>query len=226
MKLLLIRHGHPDYRLDCLTKLGHAQAEQVRKRLENEKIDSILSSSCGRAYETALHVASPRGMEVTKSDSFRELSWGPVEGSAHAFSYSPWDQAVQTVRDGLPLDESAPLFLANTIGQSVRRVAEGIDGWLSTVGYPREGAYYRCERASNDTVALFAHAGAFTALLSHVLNVPFPQAVQCFHLEFTSVSALYFDVREGVLTAPRLTLLNDARHIECIESPAAFDIRK
>lgn len=27
MKIVFVRHGHPNYEKDCLTKLGHAQAE-------------------------------------------------------------------------------------------------------------------------------------------------------------------------------------------------------
>ena len=27
MKIIFVRHGHPNYQLDCLTELGHPQAE-------------------------------------------------------------------------------------------------------------------------------------------------------------------------------------------------------
>ena len=36
MRLILVRHGDPDYALDCLTELGHRQAETVAKRLMEE----------------------------------------------------------------------------------------------------------------------------------------------------------------------------------------------
>ena len=68
MRIIFVRHGHPDYTKDCLTELGHKQAEAVAERLKDEKIDKFFSSSCGRAYETALHIAEGRGMEVEKLD--------------------------------------------------------------------------------------------------------------------------------------------------------------
>ena len=49
MRLLLVRHGDPDYEKDCLTGLGHRQAEVVARRLLSENIDEIFSSPPLRA---------------------------------------------------------------------------------------------------------------------------------------------------------------------------------
>ena len=42
MKIILVRHGHPDYVNDCLTPLGHEQAAKAALRLKNEGIEKIL----------------------------------------------------------------------------------------------------------------------------------------------------------------------------------------
>ena len=76
MRLIFIRHGHPDYKKDCLTELGHKHAQAMVKRLSDEKIDRIYSSSCGRAVETAQHLADARGMNVTLCDFMREVKMG------------------------------------------------------------------------------------------------------------------------------------------------------
>ena len=60
MRIIFVRHGHPDYKKDCLTALGHLHAQAAAQRLEGEKIAKIFSSSCGRAYETAEHIAAKR----------------------------------------------------------------------------------------------------------------------------------------------------------------------
>lgn len=39
MRLILVRHGHPNYEIDCLTELGHLQAEAAAERLCSEGID-------------------------------------------------------------------------------------------------------------------------------------------------------------------------------------------
>ena len=44
MRLILVRHGDPDYDKDCLTELGHRQADIVAQRLLEEGIEEIYSS--------------------------------------------------------------------------------------------------------------------------------------------------------------------------------------
>ena len=34
MKIYFVRHGDPNYRHDCLTELGHKQAQAAAKRLK------------------------------------------------------------------------------------------------------------------------------------------------------------------------------------------------
>ena len=78
MKIILVRHGHPDYINDCLTPLGHEQAAKAALRLKDEGIEKIYSSPFGRAYETALHTAEVLSQNVTKLDfskvNFDELN--------------------------------------------------------------------------------------------------------------------------------------------------------
>ncbi len=57
MRLILIRHGDPDYKNDCLTELGKKQAAAVAQRLKDENIDVIYASTVGRATETATYTA-------------------------------------------------------------------------------------------------------------------------------------------------------------------------
>ena len=57
MKIIFIRHGNPDYQLDCLTELGHRQAEAAAETLCTMGIEKIFASTHGRAMETAEHTA-------------------------------------------------------------------------------------------------------------------------------------------------------------------------
>ncbi len=41
MKILFIRHGHPNYEKNCLTELGHLHAAAVAQRLKNEEVEEI-----------------------------------------------------------------------------------------------------------------------------------------------------------------------------------------
>ena len=44
MLLYIVRHGDPNYELDCLTERGWLQAEAVGKRMVDAKINKILNS--------------------------------------------------------------------------------------------------------------------------------------------------------------------------------------
>ena len=81
MRIIFVRHGHPDYVHDCLTPLGHQHAEAAALRLKDEGVTAIYSSTCGRALETAAHLADTLGLPVTRCDFMREISWGPLDGA-------------------------------------------------------------------------------------------------------------------------------------------------
>ena len=44
MRIVLVRHGEPNYEKDCLTELGIRQAEAAAERLSGEGIDAVFSS--------------------------------------------------------------------------------------------------------------------------------------------------------------------------------------
>lgn len=234
MKLILVRHGHPDYSKDCLTPLGHAQAEAAAEVLKDTPFASIWSSSCGRAYETALHTAKKQGLEVTKLDFMREISCQPKNAEDKKYldslpgeermrvwseEYNAWMQACKTVAEGVELNALAPRFARNTAGDHNQRVINGLDEWLKQFGYERQGKYYRVLRNNPDTVALFGHGGSFSALMAHLLNMPFEVGIAAIGINFTAISCFVFreDLPEGTLIQPRMDLMGDARHIENCE---------
>ena len=53
MKLLIIRHGDPDYSIDSLTEKGWREARLLSARLSDMKIDKFYVSPLGRAKDTA-----------------------------------------------------------------------------------------------------------------------------------------------------------------------------
>ena len=54
MKILIIRHGEPDYSIDSLTEKGWREAELLSRRLAPLGIRDFYVSPLGRAQDTAL----------------------------------------------------------------------------------------------------------------------------------------------------------------------------
>ena len=63
MKILIVRHGDPDYQLDCLTETGAGEAEILSNRLKNEKIDRFYLSPLGRAVATGMPTLREKGFD-------------------------------------------------------------------------------------------------------------------------------------------------------------------
>lgn len=222
MRIIFVRHGHPDYRNDCLTPLGHEHAEAAAVRLQNEGITEIHSSSCGRAVETALHTADRLGLPVVQHDFIREIGWGSSDGSELNHNGHPWFTIDDMVLQGTNLMDpdwrSKEPFCRNTVVGHVDNVAAHTDQWLASLGYSREGMFYRVTGSStNRTIAMFSHAGASSAAMSHMFSLPFPYFCKTMELNFTAISIVYLPDNPGELVMPRFELANDSRHIQPAE---------
>lgn len=218
MKIIFVRHGHPDYVNDCLTPLGHRQAAQAAVRLKDEGIEQIFSSPYGRAYETAQHTAKMLSKDVTKLDFIREIKWGSSNGEEVYAEGHPWDTSLYAISLGHSLMDEEwtqnPPFCNNIVFAETERVASGTDAWLESLGYKREGTNYRVVGEHTDrTIAVFSHGGSSTAVFSHMLNLPFFYLCRALCPDFTAITVLTLSDEKGTLTAPTIEIANDSRHI-------------
>ena len=217
MRIIFVRHGHPDYAHDCLTELGHRHAAAAAERLRGEGIERVFSSTKGRAMETAAHTAEVFGLPVEGCDFMREITWGFGDGPVCGDEGNPWLAVRQMTECGESLLDpdwrQHPLFSGNRLVQSAEVVARGTDAWLETLGYTRDGLYYRMTGEPPRTVAAFGHGGESAALLSHLFNLPFPYVCTAMGPEYTGITIVRFPRERDCLLSPRFELMNDARHI-------------
>ena len=73
MRIVFVRHGDPNYELDCLTPKGKLQAKAAAQRLLREGIEEVWSSIMGRAKETADAFSEASGLPYKTLDFMREL---------------------------------------------------------------------------------------------------------------------------------------------------------
>ena len=219
MRIVFVRHGYPNYASDCLTEVGHKQAEAVAIRLADEPFTHIYSSTCGRAVETAGHIAQKHDVPVESFDFMREIKWGPIEGDElpHQNGY-PWVVAADMVAKGQDVlnrnwMQEEP-FVNNKVKFLVENIGQEFDKLLAQHGYTREGDYYRVTKENDETIAMVSHGGASCAAISHLLSLPFPFVCQAFRFRLTSVSVLSLTGVEGRLIGPRVELLDDVQHIK------------
>lgn len=216
MRLFLVRHAKPDYHNDCLLPEGKVQAEILARKLAGQPFDFMFSSTCGRAYETALPTAEDHGLPVTKLAFMREIGWG-TPASPYASDSHPWERADAWAAEGkdlLTFDAyHTPYWQGTFLEESYRTVTEGFDAWFRDLGFVREGIGYRVSHTPPENIALFAHGGSGTCLLSHLTGIPLFYLFHAVKPSFTGVTILEFDDRMGAFTTPILRSLNDASHL-------------
>ena len=222
MKLLFVRHGHPDYQNDCLTPLGKIQAEQVAKRLMKEPISAIYSSSFGRAKETAAPYAALTNLPVTILDWMHEVNWRPKDGIGDEhMKYHPWLLSFDMVKAGenpLTADlQNVEFYKNSTISDCYDLICRESDTWLSGLGYERKEHGYICTRENDDTIVLFAHHGSGTCLFSHLMNIPLLGMFANFGYTYTGISEFDFEGKTGEFLMPTLSLFNEHSHIDDCE---------
>lgn len=227
MKIYFVRHGHPDYKNDCLTELGHKQAAAAAERLKDCGIERIYASTKGRAMQTAEHTANLLGQDIVPCDFMRELAWASIDGEPILAKGHPWAVAAILASEGKTLlsrewQKDEP-YCRSQIVERAATVTKGIDAWLAELGYTREGELYRVTGEDTDkTVAMFSHAGSSSIALSHIFNIPMPLFFAAFQLDFTSIAVVELSNTVGELFCPKLMLFNDAKHIEGITIENVF----
>ena len=181
MRILIIRHGDPDYENDTLTEKGHREASLLAEKLKNEKIDHIYCSPLGRAKVTCAYTAKALGKEneVVIHDWLQEfgtLHYWPDGTERHIL----WDMLPEfwTKREEMYDYKNwvkQDFYQASKMESVYKNVTESLDKLLAAHGYVREGNLYRVEEGNTKTLAFFCHFGLEMILLSHLFNVsPFP----------------------------------------------------
>ena len=94
MRLIMVRHGEPDYEKDCLTETGRQQAKAAAERLMREGISAVYSSPMGRAMETATFTAKRLNLPVQVLPYMHEISWGGPDIPDHGHPWTVSDRMI------------------------------------------------------------------------------------------------------------------------------------
>ena len=185
MKLLIIRHGDPDYERDSLTPAGFAEAELLADYLRDVRIDHAYVSPLGRAQATAAPTLAAKGMGATTLDWLREFV--PAERLAAQIPQDQWPEDLSGIPlciwDLLPEEWTAqdrnytdrwhedPVLQTVATREAYEEVCASLDELLAAHGYVRSGRIYEAVAPNHETLALFCHFGLGNVILSHLLGI-------------------------------------------------------
>lgn len=218
MKIVLVRHGQPEWVRDGLnvvdpplTERGERQADSTAGVLASERFDEVIVSPLRRARQTAAPLLDALGLPERVEpwlEEIREPNWHgtPQELAAKAY---------EEERNRRAEDRWTGIDGGEPPREFVERVRAGAVEWL------RERGVYRSRQLlpvwhSDDTdytVGVFAHAGTNGVLLSLLLGLdPVPWEWDRWSLNHASITRLT-TLRLGDGHTFSLTRLSDVEHL-------------
>lgn len=215
MKLIIVRHGDPNYAIDSLTKKGWREAELLSERLSKLDVKEFYCSPLGRAKDTASLTLKKMDRQAIELDWLREFE-GKIKVKLKKISC--WDR--------MPLDwvnedkyysnktwTNTDLMSSANCREEYQRVCNGIDRLLANHGYQHNGRYYNVTHSNHDTVVLFCHFAVECVILSHILSCSPMVLWHNFVALPTSVTTLVTEEREKGVAIFRCQQFGDISHL-------------
>ena len=219
MLLYIIRHGDPNYKLDCLTERGWQQAEAVGKRMAAAGIDRVFSSPMGRARETAEPTCRLLGLSCqiepwTHEVEDQRLTPYP-DGKLKSISLVQNTYYRENGNIDLPYDRTweCPGIRETDMKTAVSYIESHGKEFLERLGYREENGVYRILQPNEERVALFCHTVFARAWLSTLLHIPLHIMWAGFTYTHTGVTVLEFKNNENGFTAPKCLCYSDMSHL-------------
>ena len=231
MRILIIRHGDPDYINDTLTEKGKREATLLAERLKKENIDAFYTSPLGRAKDTCLYVARAMGREseVIVKDWLHEFNHPLILPSGRQ-RHMPWDMLPAEWTENEKMYDyrrwhKQKCYRKAKIKQAYNNVVEGLDDLIAGYGYIREENHYKVEEANTKTIALFCHFGAEMVLMSRLCNISPIPLWHHFTALPSSVTTLYTEERRKGIAVFRCAGFGDTGHLYAGDEPPSFSAR-
>lgn len=225
MKLLIIRHGDPNYEIDSLTEKGWREAEMLAERIAPLDIKAYYVSPLGRARDTASLTLKKAGREAEVLPWAREYNTRILGENGER--RIPWDMLPEkwtAVPEYYDKDKwyDVPVMKEAGMEEGLRWVWDGLDELLARHGYKREGMYYRAENPNEDTIAIFCHFGVECVMLGHLLGIS-PMALwHGFMAAPTSVTTVNTEERRDGIASFRVSAFGDISHLYVKGEEPAF----
>jgi len=213
--ILLIRHGQSagnaegrfgGHSATPLSDLGKQQARVTTKMLAKERISAIYSSDLLRAVDTAQPLAELLGIEVIKTEAFRERHVGVLEGLT-------FDEA----KNQYPAD-----YYALINRNLTHRITEG-ESYFQLLARTKQFFQQILKQHQGEKVAIFSHTGVICFLTLDIIGAIHPRNPQPPWLVTSNCGINRFEFRGR--NNVRVLSINDTRHLTEISGHEVFAAR-
>ena len=229
MKLIIIRHGDPNYEIDSLTEKGWKEAELLSEKISAMQVDAFYVSPLGRAKDTASLTLKKMNRTAEECPWLREFH-APITDEETGEKRIPWDM-LPGYWTNFPEYYSkdiwftTPRMKSGDVISEAERVYKGLDDIIEKHGYRREGNIYRAIRPNRETVVLFCHFGVECVMLGHLLGISPVLLWHGFCAAPTSVTTLVTEERREGTAYFRMSSFGDISHLYAAGEEPAFAAR-
>lgn len=229
MRLMIVRHGDPDYSIDSLTPTGWEEARILADRLSRLDVKAFYCSPLGRARDTAAATLKALDREAEILPWLREFPAQVIKPHRQtpgvAWDWLPADWTPEPAYyDPVAWTQTDRMAAGNTAEEYAYVIRE-LDALLARHGYVRENNLYRAEQPNEDTIVLFCHFGLECVLLSRLLNIPPMLLWHGTCAAPTSVTVLNTEERQKGLAYFRMSTFGDTSHLYAAGREPSFAAR-
>ena len=218
MKIIIIRHGDPDYEHDSLTPKGWREVEYLSDRISKMDVTKVYVSPLGRAKDTAAPSLEKLHQTATECEWLREFEAPIHRPDVTDRKMITWDWLPQDwTKEPLFYEHEKwtehPVMTESDVKKQYDWVISHFDALMASNGYVREDHFYRVEQANRDTLVFFCHFGLECVLLSHLMNV---SPMILWHHTCaapTSVTTVYTEERREGKAIFRVSGFGDISHL-------------
>lgn len=218
MKILIIRHGDPNYELDTLTEKGWKEAALLAERIVAEDVKAYYVSPMGRAQDTASVTLKKTGGSAETLSWLKEFDVR-IQDMTTGEPCLVWELQTKdwtAVADFYDKDKwcNVPVMKENGATERWESICSGLDAVLEQHGYLRCGNYYQAKQHNEDTIAFFCHYGVGCAMIAHLLNLSPMQLWYGFSMEPTAVTTLHLTQKQGEIAGAHVSGFGDLGHLK------------
>jgi probable phosphoglycerate mutase len=202
-RILLIRHGQSQgnaerrfggHTATPLSERGRREAEATAHALATESLSAIYSSDLSRAVETAMPLARLTGLEVERTEAFRERGVGVMEGLTfeEAATQHPNEYAALLHRDFEHV-----LIGGESYRQTLDRASRRLDQIIA--------------EHTGGRIAVFTHTGTICILTLHLMGALDAPDLKPVWIATNNCGITRIDLRTDGFV--RVNAINDTRHL-------------
>ena len=223
MKIIMIRHGEPDYSTDSLTEKGKREAECLAKwiRRIDPEVSDYYVSPLGRAMETCNTCLEPIGKKATVLPWIEEYTGRTYNERLgrvrHAWDFYPDDWTKDAALFSADTWQSSHYYDNDSCRDGYRVITEGFDAFLESYGYRRDGHVFRTEWGPEGpcekTVVIFCHMIATLTVVAHLTGISAPLLWHGFYCAPTGLTVIESEERDPGTAWFRVRAIGEVAHL-------------